>query len=87
MTMHPWGGALALALLVALPGSAQAAVVLTGAGVHSTDFDTLASSGPGVEVGRMDAGSGQDDGGLGRAGERDEQGKRERAAPGVHGPG
>jgi len=39
------GGALALALFAGLAGAAQAAVVLTGDGTHSNDFNTLASSG------------------------------------------
>lgn len=45
MTMHRCGGVLALALLAGLAGTAEAAVVLTGSGVHSNNFDTLASSG------------------------------------------
>ncbi|WP_337188537.1 PEPxxWA-CTERM sorting domain-containing protein [Phenylobacterium sp.] len=45
MTTHLCGGALALALLTALGGQAEAAVVLTGDGVHANNFDTLANSG------------------------------------------
>lgn len=46
MTTYRLGGALALALLATFSGTAHAAVALTGAGVHSNNFDTLASSGP-----------------------------------------
>ena len=45
MTIRYCGGALALALFAAFTGTAEAAVVLTGAGVHSNTFDTLASAG------------------------------------------
>ncbi|MDZ4371449.1 MAG: PEPxxWA-CTERM sorting domain-containing protein [Phenylobacterium sp.] len=45
MTIHVRGGALALALFAALAGPAPAAVVLTGSGVHSNDFNTLANTG------------------------------------------
>lgn len=45
MTAHRLCATLALALLAAASGTARAAVVLTGTGVHSNTFDTLASSG------------------------------------------
>ena len=45
MTTRSCAGAIALACFVALAGHAEAAVVLTGAGVHTNNFDTLASSG------------------------------------------
>ena len=45
MTTHRLSAALALAFVATLSGTSHAAVVLTGAGVHSNNFDTLASSG------------------------------------------
>lgn len=45
MKLHPCAGALALALFTALPAGVEAAVILTGTGVHSNNFDTLASAG------------------------------------------
>ncbi len=45
MTIRHRGAALAIILFAALSGTAQAAVSLTGSGVHTNDFNTLASSG------------------------------------------
>lgn len=42
---NPTGALLALVLLAGSAGAAQAAVTLTGTGVHSNNFDTLASTG------------------------------------------